>query len=225
MTSLPIYAMEVSRPMQTEWPLERRTLTAVGADTRNPSASSRLTSKALEEADRAAQKRVSFFGHTMVWGMCVLFFAVTAGVFPAHDYRAAVGHLFGAQRLQRGHRPGSEAALPRRRDAASLAAAGPARAAAGRGRARPDPGAPVGGHRPRDSQPDHRGQVAGAADRRGPQRPRERGVREGGHPGARPGRALDRPPAAVRPRRAGPRPNPPASPTSSSRRWTRSKTG
>lgn len=82
MTSLPIYAMEVSRPMQSEWPVERRTSRRRRRQ-REPERVLTPHEQALEEADRAAQKRVSFFGHTVVWAMCVLFLVVAAGVFPA----------------------------------------------------------------------------------------------------------------------------------------------
>ena len=82
MTSLPIYAMEVSRPMQSDWHADRRSLRRRRRH-REPERELTPHEQALKEADAAAQKRVSFFGHTIVWGMCVLFFVVTAGVFPA----------------------------------------------------------------------------------------------------------------------------------------------
>ena len=82
MTSLPIYAMEVTRTMQPEWHLERRTHRRRRRH-KEPERVLTPHEQALEEAETAAQKRVSFFGHTIVWAMCVLFFVVTAGPFPA----------------------------------------------------------------------------------------------------------------------------------------------
>ena len=158
--------------------------------------------RALRAAHAAAERKTKLAGDVL-W-----FLGVTdAAADLRHARRRDRGAVLGSQgregRLRARDRATAAQALRR----AGGREAGPRlalpAAPGARGRARALPGAALGLHRPRDPQPDHRGQEPRPADGRDADRPGERRVRPRRPGGASARRALRLPPAALRARGRG----------------------
>lgn len=91
MTAFRIYAMELSRAMQPDWPAERGMRHRRRRRRKTPDRVLTPHEKALEEADRAAQRRVSFYGEVVMWATFVSFLGVVASMSAALTVAAIWG--------------------------------------------------------------------------------------------------------------------------------------
>ena len=168
---------------------------------RRPRDRSPPRSSAYREAQRRGRTaKLGFMSHLLAYASVCTFLLLVAGFRSAFIVAHGLGHRRRQPLLLRHGRAGPAQALHRARGALGDPAQRAARAAPHGEPARPLARGAVRLDRPRDPQSDHRRQEPGAADGRGPGVPRERRLREGGHRGARPGRALGGAPAALRAR-------------------------